>query len=290
VSSPSKILIFGAGGQVGTELRRSFADAGQVIVCDRKAADLSQPETLRDTIRQLRPDMILNAAAYTAVDRAESEQSLAMIINGDAPRVLAEEAARANALLVHYSTDYVFDGTKPSPWVESDGTNPLNVYGATKLAGECAIQETGGRYLIFRTSWVYGPHGQNFLLTMLRLGRERDQLRIVDDQFGAPTSSTAIAEATRAAVNHALKEQVLSGIYHLTCSGETTWCGFAQAIFSQAVSSKTPHVVGIPSSDYPTPAARPKNSVLSNDKLKSILGVELPHWETALTEVSKSLR
>jgi dTDP-4-dehydrorhamnose reductase len=290
MSPQSKILILGAGGQVGTELQRSFADAGEVIACDRTAADFSQPETLRGLVRQLRPDIILNAAAYTAVDRAESEQDLAMTINGDAPRVLAEEAAKGNALLVHYSTDYVFDGTKPAPWVESDGTNPLNVYGATKLAGERAIQEIGGRYFIFRTSWVYGPHGHNFLLTMLRLGRERDHLRIVDDQFGAPTSSLSIAAATRSAVNQIDKREILSGVYHLTCGGETTWCGFARAIFTQAAMSRTPQVAGIPSSEYPTPAARPKNSVLSNEKLKLALGVELPHWETALTEVSKSLR
>jgi dTDP-4-dehydrorhamnose reductase len=289
MSVQPKILILGVGGQVGTELRRSFAGAGDVFVLDRKVADLSQPETLRDPIRQLRPEIILNAAAYTAVDRAESEPELAMTVNGEAPRVLAEEAARLNALLVHYSTDYVFDGTKQTPWVETDATNPLNAYGRTKLAGEEAIQKVGSRYLIFRTSWVYGPHGKNFLLTMLRLGRERDQLRVVDDQFGSPTSSIAIADATRAIVDKALAAETPSGIYHLTCDGETTWCRFTQAIFAQQNTGKSLQIVAIPSSEYPTPAARPRNSVLSNEKLKSTFGVELPEWQVALSQVSKVL-
>src|ERR1700761_1245299 len=269
MSQAQKILILGAGGQVGTELQRSFANAGEVIALSRETADLSRPEELRSLIRQLHPDVILNAAAYTAVDRAESEPELALTINGEAPRILAEEAASLNALLVHYSTDYVFDGSKRSPWEEADETNPLNVYGRTKLAGERAIQEVGGRYLIFRTSWVYGPHGRNFLLTMLKLGRERDQLRIVDDQFGAPTSSSAIADATRKSVDPALSGTVgtgaqWSGIYHLTCGGETTWCRFAQAIFAQQHASyKSPEVVAISSSEFPTAAVRPKNSVLS---------------------------
>lgn len=287
--SRRKILLLGASGQVGTELKRSFADADELIACDRKTADLSKPETLRALVGQLGPDIILNAAAYTAVDRAESEPELAMTINADAPRVLAEEAAKINALLVHYSTDYVFDGTKQTPWVETDEPNPLNVYGRTKLAGERAIQAVGGRYLIFRTSWVYGPHGQNFLLTMLRLGRERDQLRIVDDQFGAPTSSIAIADATRTIVDKALTEQTSSGVYHLTCGGETTWCSFARAIFAQQPGSKSPQVIAIPSGEYPTPARRPPNSVLSNAKLKAQFDVELPDWQNALEEVNERL-
>jgi dTDP-4-dehydrorhamnose reductase len=290
MSALHKFLILGANGQVGTELQRSFADAGEVIACDRQRADLSQPETLRDLVREIRPDVILNAAAYTAVDRAESEPELATIINRDAPRVLAEEALKLNALLLHYSTDYVFDGTKPSPWVETDGTNPLSVYGKSKLEGEQAIQQAGGRHLIFRTSWVYGPHGKNFLFTMLRLGKERDQLRIVDDQFGAPTSSIAIADATRAIANKALTTNVPLGIYHMTCGEETTWCRFAQEIFSQQSTGKSPQVIPIPSSEYPTPAQRPSNSVLSNEKLKSVFGVELPDWKKALKVVSASLQ
>src|SRR5580698_262471 len=260
MSHAQRILILGAGGQVGTELQRSFANAGDVTALDRKTADLSKPEELRPLIHQLQPNVILNAAAYTAVDRAESEPELALRINGEAPRVLAEEAVKLNALLVHYSTDYVFDGSKTSPWVESDTTNPLNVYGKTKLAGEQAIEETGGRYLIFRTSWVYGPHGHNFLLTMLRLGRERDQLKIVDDQFGAPTSSAAIADATRAVIEKAASGDTgNSGNYHMTCGGETSWCGFAREIFArQALQTggKSPQILPIPSSEYPVPAAR----------------------------------
>jgi dTDP-4-dehydrorhamnose reductase len=293
MSSQPKILILGAGGQVGTELQRSFANAGELFAWDRGTADLSQPGKLRELIRELCPSIILNAAAYTAVDRAESEPEIAMAINGDAPRVLAEEARKLNALFVHYSTDYVFDGTKQAPWIETDAPNPLSVYGKTKLAGELAIHEVGGRYLIFRTSWVYGPHGRNFLLTMLRLGRERDQLRIVDDQFGAPTSSSTIADATRRASDQVLSgasgaEAQWSGIYHLTCGGETTWCRFAQAIFAQQEASyKSPQVIAIPSSEYPTPAARPRNSVLSNEKLKTKLSVELPDWQIALSELSE---
>jgi dTDP-4-dehydrorhamnose reductase len=218
-----------------------------------------------------------------------------MVINGEAPRVLAEEAARLNALLVHYSTDYVFDGTKQTPWVETDEPNPLNVYGQTKLAGERVIQEVGGRYLIFRTSWVYGPHGHNFLLTMLRLGRERDQLRIVDDQFGAPTSSIEIARVTQMAVARILTAPLAEdwhGIYHMTCAGKTTWCEFARAIFQTASASRDrdwPNVIEISSKEYPTPARRPKNSVLANVKLNSELGVTLPDWRLALQDALQVL-
>ncbi|QNI32364.1 dTDP-4-dehydrorhamnose reductase [Alloacidobacterium dinghuense] len=288
VNQKPVILIVGASGQVGTELQRSFADAGDVTAWERSVADLFHPETLRSLIRQLRPALILNAAAYTAVDRAESEVDQAMTINADAPRVLAEEAARLDATLVHYSTDYVFDGSKKSPWVENDKPNPLNVYGRTKLAGERAIQEVGGKYLIFRTSWVYGPHGQNFLRTMLRLGRERDQLKIVNDQFGAPTSSLVIANATRAAWDKTLTITPEYGVYHLTCAGETTWYGFAQEIFTQhqkRTGEKIPQLTPIPSSEYPTPATRPVNSVLSNEKLQSTFGITLPDWRLALAKV-----
>jgi len=294
MSQAQKILILGAGGQVGTELQRSFAGAGDVTAFGRETADLSKPEELRSLIRQFHPDVILNAAAYTAVDRAESEPELALTVNGEAPCVLAEEAANLNALLVHYSTDYVFDGSKRSPWEEADETNPLNVYGRTKLAGERAIQEVGGRYLIFRTSWVYGPHGRNFLLTMLRLGRERDQLKIVDDQFGAPTSSAAIADATRAAVERAKAGGANhSGVYHMTCGGEATWFGFAKEIFAEQerrTESKSPQIIPIPSREYPVPAMRPANSVLSNQKLQSSFGIALPDWQTALAEAMMALK
>jgi dTDP-4-dehydrorhamnose reductase len=288
------ILILGANGQVGTELQRSFAGVGNVVALDRSRADLSNPESLRDVIRELRPAVILNAAAYTAVDRAETERELATTINATAPGVLAEEAARLDALLVHYSTDYVFNGSKASPWLESDATAPLNFYGASKLDGEQKIQAVGGKHLIFRTSWVYGPHGKNFLLTMLRLGRERDELRVVDDQLGAPTSSIAIAEATRAAVDKVLSDsgKYPAGLYHLSCSGNVTWCGFARAIFERCsvqLQGKQPKVTAIRSEEFPTPAARPRYSVLSNQKLEADLQIELPPWQSALDEVVRRL-
>jgi dTDP-4-dehydrorhamnose reductase len=213
-------------------------------------------------------------------------------VNGAAARVIAEEAARLNALLVHYSTDYVFDGSKKSPWVETDEPKPLSVYGLTKLAGERAIEKTGGRYLIFRTSWVYGPHGHNFLQTMLRLSRERDLLKVVDDQFGAPTSSIAIADATRAVVDKAMTTTTGYGVYHMTCRGVTTWFRFAQEIFAQygpSNSGKVVQLIPIPSSEYPTPAVRPANSVLSNEKLQATFGIALPEWQSALTETMKVL-
>jgi len=214
-----------------------------------------------------------------------------MAVNAHASRTLAEEALRADALLVHYSTDYVFDGSKAEPWVETDTPHPLNVYGASKLAGEEAIQQVGGKYLIFRTSWVYGPHGNNFLLTMLRLAGERDQLSIVDDQYGAPTTSIELADATRAIVGGVLAGRFGStaswaGLYHMTCSGSVSWCGFAREIFSQAgnrLEGKVPVVTAISTADYPTPAKRPRNSVLSNEKLNARFGERLSSWEDALS-------
>jgi len=298
VSGARRVLILGAGGQVGRELRRSFAGMGEVVALDRGSANLAEPEQLREVVRGATPDVILNAAAYTAVDRAETERELAFAVNAEAPRVLAEEARRLNALLVHYSTDYVFDGSKAAPWVESDETGPLNVYGASKLAGEQAIAAVGGRYLTFRTSWVYGPHGKNFLLTMLRLGRERDRLRVVDDQFGAPTSSMEIADATQRIVEMVLSgdlsaSESWSGVYHMSCAGSTTWCGFARAIFERGwdlLDGKRPQVEGIPTAEYPTPARRPVNSVLSNEALWGRFGVRLAGWEAALDRVLEVLQ
>ncbi len=303
VKGLGRILILGAAGQVGRELQRSFAKIGEIIRCDRRDADLADPDQLRTVVRAAVPTVILNAAAYTAVDRAETEQEAAFAINAHAPRILAEEARHLDSLLVHYSTDYVFDGSKESPWLEGDAANPLNVYGASKLAGERAIAEAGGKYLIFRTSWVYGPHGKNFLLTMLRLGRERDKLTIVDDQTGAPTSSIAIADATCAVVDGVFSGSAGSvedwaGLYNMTCSGSTTWAGFARAIFARAASlgsesllgDRHPEVVPIASKDYPTPATRPHYSVLSNEKLAAHFGVRLPAWETALTSAMAQLR
>lgn len=283
-----KFLILGAHGQLGVELQSGFRDAGQVIACGRSICDLGDPSSIRAAIREVRPDVILNAAAYTAVDRAESEPELAMRVNGDAPGILAEEAKRCNALLIHYSTDYVFDGSKSGPWVEDDPVFPLNIYGATKLAGERNIQRVGGRFLIFRTSWVFAPHGNNFLRTMLRLGQERDELKIVNDQTGAPTSALALAIATRRVIDSNLKRA--AGIYHMTCAGQTTWCGFAQAIFGKAQAAKPwAAVTGIPTSEYPTPATRPANSVLSNKKLRTAFNVELPSWECALDDALRKL-
>ena len=295
MSGAPRVLILGAAGQVGRELQRSFAGVGEVVALDRAKANLAEPEQLRDVVRGVSPDVILNAAAYTAVDRAEQERELAFAVNAEAPRVLAEEARRQNALLVHYSTDYVFDGSKAEPWVESDTRGPLNVYGASKLAGEQAIADVAGRYLIFRTSWVYGPHGKNFLLTMLRLGRERDRLRVVDDQFGAPTSSMEIADATRVVVEKTLRggSDGMAGVYHMSCSGSTTWCGFARAIFDRGadlLGGRLPEVDAIATAEYPTPVRRPVNSVLANEALYGRFGVRLAGWEAGLERVLEALR
>ncbi|MGH9588276.1 MAG: dTDP-4-dehydrorhamnose reductase [Acidobacteriaceae bacterium] len=288
-----RILILGANGQLGIELQRTFRDTGQVIALDRALCDLSNPDSIRAAIQNAHPEIILNAAAYTAVDRAESEPDLAMRINGEAPGILAEEAKKQNALFIHYSTDYVFDGTKSEPWIEQDRTHPLNVYGATKLAGERNIQQVGGTFFIFRTSWVFSPHGKNFLLTMLRLGQEREELRIVSDQRGAPTSALALANATHGVLENAAKGQLedKTGIYHMSCAGETTWCDFARTIFRKSRSEKSwASVVGISSSEYPTPAARPANSILSNKKLSDVFGVALPVWEDALATSLRNLQ
>ena len=288
----TRFLILGANGQLGIELQRAFHDNGQVIALGRADCDLSKPDSIRAAIENVHPDIILNAAAYTAVDRAESESDLAMSINGEAPGILASEAKKQKAVLIHYSTDYVFDGTKSEPWIEDDPTHPLNVYGATKLAGERNIQQVGGAFFIFRTSWVFSPHGSNFLLTMLRLGQEREELRIVNDQRGAPTSALDLATATRRILERTPKDQIekLAGIYHMSCAGETTWCDFAQTIFQKSHAVKPwASVIGIPSSEYPTPAVRPTHSVLSNSKLAEFFGIKLPGWETALNFTLSSL-
>ena len=293
-----RILIVGNAGQLGRELEKVFAGIGPIVGVDRESVDLADPEQTRELVRRAAPDVILNAAAYTAVDRAESERDLAYAINEGAPRVLAEEALRRDALFVHYSTDYVFDGDKSSPWLETDAPNPLNVYGASKLAGEQAVAAVGGKFLILRTSWVYGPHGSNFLLTMLRLARERDRLSIVDDQIGGPTTSIELARATQAIVTGILAgrfdaAQDWAGLYHMTCGGSVSWFGFAQAIFARAaelLAVKPPTLAAIATKDYPTPAARPRNSVLSNAKLHDRFDVELAPWELALEETLEVLR
>lgn len=288
-----RVLVIGGSGQLGLELQRSFAGENPMVAVDREVVDLTVPEQIRAVIASVKPNVILNSAAYTAVDRAESQPEIAAAVNARAPRILAEEALKAGALLVHYSTDYVFDGTKEGAWTEEDAPAPLNEYGKSKLAGEEAVREVGGRYLIFRTSWVYGPHGKNFLLTMLRLGRERDELSVVDDQYGAPTSSLELARATREIVDGVLAGKFgaakdWAGLYHMTCGGETTWCGFTQAIFARAgalIGGRKPEVKAIPTSEYPTPARRPRNSVLSNAKLQERLGVRLKGWEEGLGDV-----
>jgi dTDP-4-dehydrorhamnose reductase len=292
-----RVLVTGAEGQVGRALLNKFDGGAELVPCNRSALDLSNANDIRAKVREVAPDVIINAGAYTAVDRAESERDLAMAINGYAPGVLAEEAKRAGALLIHYSTDYVFDGSKDKPWVEDDPTNPLSVYGASKLAGEEAIRCAGGQYLIFRTSWVYAPEGKNFVFTMLRLGRERDALNVVDDQIGAPTTAAELARATHEITTGVLQERFgpesgWPGTYHMTCGGSVSWCGFARAIFGGApelAGGKKPTVNPIKTSEYPTPAKRPLNSVLSNEKLQQRFGLSLKEWQAALDDVLKAI-
>jgi dTDP-4-dehydrorhamnose reductase len=273
------MLLTGANGQVGWELRQTLAPLGEVAAFDRVALDLGNADSVRSCIRDVHPEVIVNAAAYTAVDRAESESDVALAINATAPGVLAEEAKRIDALLVHYSTDYVFDGTKSTAYDEQDLPNPLSVYGRSKLEGEGAIQASGARHLILRTSWVYASRGKNFLLTMLRLARERPELRVVDDQHGAPTWAHDIAVAT-ASVLHRSSAQIPTGVYHLSCAGSTAWCRFAREILR--LGKITTPVVAIATSDYPTPAKRPANSMLNNTKFRETFGFALPEWDESL--------
>ncbi len=283
-----KILLTGKNGQVGWELQRTLAPLGEVVAVDRQALDLANPDSIRSVIREVKPDLIVNPAAYTAVDKAESEPELAMAVNGIAPGIMAEEANKLGAAMIHYSTDYVFDGSKTSPYTEEDTPNPLNVYGKTKLAGEQAIQAVGVPHLILRTSWVYGMRGRNFLLTILRLAKERDELKIVDDQIGAPTWSRMIAEATAQILaqsvsplpRYPLPIAEVSGVYNLTAAGSTSWRGFTQAIVENAHAGT--RVTPIPTADYPLPAPRPLFSILSNDKLSRTFGMKLPPWEESL--------
>jgi len=289
-----KILVLGRGGQVGWELRHRLACMGTVIGMDFPEVDFSKADSLRETVQAVAPAVIVNAAAYTAVDKAESEIELAMAINGTAPGVLAEEAKRLGSVLVHYSTDYVFDGTKQGLYVESDAPHPMNVYGRSKLAGDEAIQRVGGDYLILRTSWVYGARGNNFLLTMLRLAKEKTELRIVDDQIGSPTTSECIAQATADILAQVLAPagggfEGRSGIYNLTCAGETSWFGFAKEFLSAQVGSATPKLIPIPTSEFPRPAKRPANSRLSCRRVEETFGVVMPDWKVALALVLETL-
>ena len=278
-----KILLTGKNGQVGWELARSLAPLGDVVAHDRASLDLADADALCSLIRDAKPAIIVNAAAYTAVDKAESELDVAFAVNAQAPRVLAEEARKLGALLVHYSTDYVFDGTKPDPYLETDATNPVSVYGRSKLEGELAIRASGCRYLIFRTSWVFGPRSGNFLLTMLRLAGERNELKIVNDQFGAPTSSGMIADATA----HALRVDGAEGLFHLTASGRTSWSDFAKEIFKAAGLNTL--VTPITSTQYPTAAHRPLNSSLDCAKLSKAFGFTPPPWQQGLLACLRSL-
>lgn len=282
-----KILLLGKNGQVGWELQRSLTPLGELVSLDRHSTDycgnLADRDGLRHTLQTLKPDVIVNAAAYTAVDKAETDCDTAMLINGLAPQVMAQEAQRSGALLVHYSTDYVFNGRGVEPWAESAVASPVNYYGQTKLAGEQAILASGCQHLILRTSWVYGARGSNFAKTMLRLAAERDTLNVIADQHGAPTSAELLADVTAHAITATLRQPALSGLYHLVPSGETSWHAYAQFVLdfarAQGKPLKTATVTPIPTSAYPTPAARPLNSRLSNQKLQQAFGLHLPQWQ-----------
>ncbi len=307
MNASSTILLTGKNGQVGWELQRTIAPLGNVIALGRQEMDLADPDSIRRVIREIKPNLIINAAAYTAVDKAEEEPELAMAVNGTAVGVLAEEAKKRNALFIHYSTDYIFDGTKPTPYTEEDEPNPINAYGRSKLAGEEAIKQTDCEHIIFRTSWVYAARGNNFLKTILRLAREQDELKAVADQFGAPTSAELIADVTALTLYRInanptqepplpLKEgwgegfnqivaNKLSDTYHLVASGETSWHGYSQLVLETAIKNghnlriSPDQVIPIKTADYPLPAKRPANSTLDTIKLCQTFGVTLPPWE-----------
>lgn len=288
--NPPKILLLGKNGQVGWELQRTLAPLGQVWALDYPEIDFAEGAALPKLVLEHQPQIIVNACAYTAVDKAESEPERAMLINGLAPGVLAETAKQTGALLVHYSTDYVYDGTKRMPYLETDATNPLSAYGRTKLAGDQAIQEVGCDHLIFRLCWVYGARGQNFMLTMMRLAREHETLRVVADQIGSPTWSRMIAEATALTLKQTFSSgsaRDLSGVYHLRAGGETNWQEFASRIIELMphAERKCKAVEAITTADYPTPAKRPAYSIMSCEKLRRTFGIELPNWEHSLRQV-----
>ena len=287
---PPRILLIGKIGQVGWELRRTLAPMAHITCVDFPDIDLTSNDSIRRRVRNSRPNIVINAAAYTAVDKTESEPDKAMKINGVAPGILAEEAKKLDALLVHYSTDYVFDGTKTEPYIETDAPNPLGAYGRTKLAGDEAVRAVGGAHLIFRLCWVYGARGQNFMLTMMRLAREREKLRVVGDQVGCPTWSRMIAETTALALKQVVAAgdlDAFTGTYHLAASGITSWHGFADAIVKlmPVEGRKCVQVEAISTADYPTPTKRPAYSVLACDKLERTFGLRLPHWEESLKQV-----
>ncbi len=300
-----RVLVTGAGGQVGAEVVRELGPHATVIAHDRSTLDLARPADIAARIRESRPDVIVNAAAYTAVDRAESEEALAHAVNAVAPGLIAAEAKRLDALLVHFSTDYVFDGSATRPYVEDDAVNPLGAYGRTKLAGERAVAASGCAHVILRTSWVYGPRGGNFMLTMIRLAASHPELRVIDDQRGAPTSGAQLARAVRGILSRADPARLIGredveramrapGLYHASAAGETTWFGFAREIFAARArddrgAHAMPRVTPITTSEYPTTARRPAYSVLSNAKLAETFGVRIPGWRAGMEEALSAL-
>jgi dTDP-4-dehydrorhamnose reductase len=289
-----RILLTGKNGQVGFELQRALAPLGELHAVDYAECDLADASALSCLVQSVKPDLIVNAAAYTAVDRAESEPELAHAVNAVAPKVLGVEAAKLGAWLVHYSTDYVFDGTKQGTYREDDLTNPLGVYGRTKRDGEIALAASGAQHLIFRASWVVGAHGKNFAKTILRLALERESLNVVADQYGAPTSAPLLADVTAQLVRQRQREGAENfpfGLYHLVPGGETTWCDYARFVVSEALVAGrpvklTPEAIrAIPSSEYPTAARRPSNSRMDTQKLRRTFGLELPHWESGVQHI-----
>ena len=290
-----KILLLGKNGQVGWELQRSLAPLGELIALDRHSQDLcgnmADLQGLAATVQIVRPDLIVNAAAHTAVDKAESEPELARTINALAPGVLAQEASKLGAWLVHYSTDYVFDGSGTRPWLETDTPAPLSCYGRTKLEGEQLIQQSGARHLILRTSWVYAARGGNFAKTMLRLAQERERLTVIDDQWGAPTGADLLADVTAHAIRHLQQRPEDGGLYHCVAAGETNWHSYAKEVLAlaaqaqPAIKIKATEVAPVPTSAFPTPARRPHNSRLNTAKLQSTFGLQLPHWQTGVARM-----
>lgn len=290
-----KILLFGKNGQVGWELQRSLAPLGELVALDADSRDLcgdfTRPEDIAETVRAVAPDVVVNAAAHTAVDRAESEAQRARLINAQAPAALARACRRLDAWLIHYSTDYVFDGSGSAPWTEADPTGPLNVYGATKLEGEAAILASGCRHLIFRTSWVYAARGGNFARTMLYLAQSRTDLSVVDDQVGAPTGADLLADVTAHAIRRALGQPDVAGVYHLAAAGETSWYGYARFVLDRArqagiaLKVAPEDIQPVPASAFPTPAARPANSRLDTARLRTAFGLHPPTWQTGVARM-----
>ena len=293
------ILLFGKGGQVGWELQRSLSVLGHVTTLDFDSqdhcGDFSNPDGIAQAVRALNPDVIVNAAAHTAVDKAESEPELAQLLNATTPGVLAEEAARLNAWLVHYSTDYVFDGSGSRPWVETDRPAPLSVYGRTKWEGEQRIQQSGAKHLILRTSWVYAARGGNFAKTMLRLAQERERLTVIDDQWGAPTGADLLADVTAHAIRHLQARPQDGGLYHCVAAGETNWNLYAKEVLAQvalaqpAIKLKATEVAPVPTSAFPTPAARPHNSRLDTTRLQNTFGITLPPWQQGVARMLREI-